>query len=526
MIDNKNKIIALTGSTGFIGKIVLKKLIEKGYFVRVITRRSIENISPRMSSVFCNLTDRNAVKNIFSGCNLVIHLAAMVPALGKPENKKEMYLANVLASKNVVDEAIQSGLEKIIFISSAHVYGPSTNPLKENTKRIIVSEYTRTKIETEDYVKEQAQKGKIKALILRLSNIYGENPSQEGAIFKFIKNVSEGKPIQINNEGNQSRDYLYVDDAADAICKAVEYDTDFDIFNIGSGKPIKIIEIAKKIVKIYKKFGILKSSILNVPSNQKEITKYLDCSKAKNKLHFNPKNLWERNLEKMILSWEYINNKSCKVIIFDLDGTLLDVRDRYCLVYQKVAENLSLPKPLRRKILSLKKRGLTGIKILRSIYPNQSLSFLENFNKLRAELTNSKELIALDKPYKYVIDLLQILVKKNIKIAIVTLRAKKYNKQLVKFGFLPFIDMIINISPKKFDKKGAYRKIVKSFGISTFSTLVIGDSPKDISDAKAIGMKTAAAVYGLVGQEKNKQENPDFIINDIQKVKEIVNLLF
>ncbi len=516
-------IVAVTGATGFIGKQVVKKLLEKGYFVKILSRKAGQKEAEGTSVVVCDNTDKKTIENAFDCCKAVIHLAAKVPQIGVQEDYKESYKQNVLAAINVFSEAEKNGVEKFIFISGWHVYGENDwkFPIKETEKINTSTVYSKTKAEAEKLLLEKSATAKMKLLILRISNLYGESPSQEGVIIKFIKKSSDGQQIEVS--GNQSRDYLYVGDAADAIINALVADTKETIFNIGSGKPLTIIKIAETVRRIYKKFGMWTPEHKIYLGKGQESIKFLDISKAKKMLKFRPQTSFEDGIEKTILWWESQKPRKIKAIIFDLDGTLLDVTERYAQGYIEAAKKMSLQIPEKEKIIELKKFGLTGFEILKTIYQDESDEKIKQTDELRIRITNSHELICKDKPYQAARNTLKKIKESSFKTAVVTLRPKEFNKQIKDFGLSQFIDLIINESSK--EKTNALIKASKKIGVSTFDCIAIGDSPADIIQAKNIGMKTIAAEYALIGKERLAKENPNYFAKNLNDIEKIVNIL-
>ena len=516
---SEQKIIAVTGGTGFIGRHVVSILLEKGYQVKLFSRKQIENPTAGVISLKADLTDKKSIKGSLEGCSGIIHLAGYVPEIGESENYDKSYLHNVIATKNIFQEAMESRLKKFVFISGWHVYGEEgfTIPIKESEKINPGSVYSRTKSEAEKILVEMAEGKEIQLTILRICNVYGEYPSQQGVLMQFIKSISSENQIEFNPK--QARDYLYVKDAASAIVKAVETDTKEKIFNIGSGKPVYIKEIAESAINIYKKFGFKtkKPRLLEGPA----AIKYLDTSKARHILGFAPQTNLLHGIEKTVLWFESSVKRKIEAVIFDLDGTLLDVTERYYLGYKEAASTYGLPIPGKQKILELKKEGLTGFEILKKVYPKEEQQKLKKLDKIRASITNSNDYTEKDKPFANSLAALEKLKSNNLKLFAITLRPKKFNRQLANMGLVRFFNGIMNIEGRR-AKTAYFIKAAKKMKLSTFECISVGDSPGDISGAKKCGVKAIGAEYGLVGKDRLLEEKPDYIAKSPDHVLEII----
>jgi len=182
---------------------------------------------------------------------------------------------------------IKNKIKKIIFASSAAVYDESKIPVNENAKTNPSSPYGKSKLAAEQNIKKISKESDINAVSLRMFNVYGkgQNKKYAGVISKFIKNISESKPIQINGDGEQTRDFVSIFDvvvAFECAIKNIEGKKG-DVYNITSGNSTSVNELAKMVLVIGKK----KTEIKYAKQSKDEIKDSVaDVTLAKNELCF------------------------------------------------------------------------------------------------------------------------------------------------------------------------------------------------------------------------------------------------
>ena len=298
----KNKNILITGGLGFIGSHITNKLIDNNY-ITVIDDVSTGNINNLNSPQHDNLTlikkdlndiDLNAsLKDI----DYVFHLAAMVSVPLSVKNPIICNIKNVNATVKLLDACVSNNIEKIVFSSSSAVYGENTNiPLKETELPMPTSPYAASKANCELYLKSFWESYGLKYTALRYFNVFGpkqdKNSPYAAVIPNFISAILENKQPLIYGDGEQTRDFVYVDDVANANICACE--SDFNgIVNVASGKRITInelFEIVKETLNsdatvryLPRRLGDIKHSQADV-SKLNEINLRIDGSNFKNQL--------------------------------------------------------------------------------------------------------------------------------------------------------------------------------------------------------------------------------------------------
>lgn len=287
----------ITGGAGFIGSHLADKLIKEGHKVTVIDDLSAgkkKNLNKRAN--FFNLDIRSPkVSDVFiqEKPEVVYHLAAQIDVGKSLKHPREDAEINILGSLNLLKNCQKFGIEKFIFISSAGIYGDIKElPIKENSSINPISPYSITKLTIEKYLDFYKTQG-LDSVILRFSNVYGPRQSslaEGGVVSIFIdKILNKEKPI-IFGDGEQTRDFLYVDDAVEAAYKMLNASTSY---NAGTNQEasindlLAVITSEKNIKALYQ------------PARKGEIARSrVDYSKIKEELGWQPKYSLEQGIKK------------------------------------------------------------------------------------------------------------------------------------------------------------------------------------------------------------------------------------
>ncbi len=253
--------VLVTGGAGFIGSHLVDKLIEKGYAVSVIDNLSTgkrENLNPKASLYELDIRDADGVANVFKkeAPEAVFHFAAQVNVRKSEENPHEDTTINALGGMNVVRGAIDAGVKKFIFASTGGaLYGKtSILPTPEEHPVTPLSLYGHNKWFMERALEFHRRASDLDYASLRFSNVYGprQNFEQEaGVIAIFINNLLSGKRSVIYGDGEQTRDFLFVDDAVEAALRSLEALPrplrSSPVFNVGTGKETSVNTLFKSV---------------------------------------------------------------------------------------------------------------------------------------------------------------------------------------------------------------------------------------------------------------------------------------
>jgi nucleoside-diphosphate-sugar epimerase len=237
--------ILITGSTGFIGKHLVKKL-KKHKIIELsnCVKKKRNHIKKNISTL--------SVNDIPKDITCIIHLAAMSDITLCNTNPDKCFRVNVIGTQKILEIAKKINA-KVIFISSSHVYGnPEKNPISENSKLKPSSMYGTSKMLGEELCKKYSEFFKLDISVVRLFSVYGPNSPKHLVINKIITNAIESKKIELGNIFPR-RDFVYIDDVINGIEKIMNETKKFQIFNIGTGKSHSIKKVHKIIEKHCKK---------------------------------------------------------------------------------------------------------------------------------------------------------------------------------------------------------------------------------------------------------------------------------
>jgi UDP-glucose 4-epimerase len=255
----------VTGGVGFIGYHLASSLLKSGYHVTIIDDLStgrLENIADlselckedpyRLNFVEGSITDLFLLKQLFKDAAFVFHQAAIANVQRSIEDPARVNDVNVTGTLNVLTAARDNGVEKLVFASSCAVYGDAALlPASENMETGPISPYAVSKLTGEHYCHVFQHNYGLQTACLRYFNVYGPgaNPDSDYAavIPRFISLVKRGEQPVIFGDGEQSRDFVYVDDVVEANIQLAE-NTATGVYNIGSGVSTSINELAALVM--------------------------------------------------------------------------------------------------------------------------------------------------------------------------------------------------------------------------------------------------------------------------------------
>ncbi len=253
----------VTGGAGFIGSNLVDRLIDEGNEVIIVDDLSSgkkENINQeaRFNQVDIGLpTSVPYLTNMMKGVDVVYHLAAKARVQPSIENPIEYHTTNVNGTLNLLVAARDAGVKRFVFSSSSSVYGNVSDkdlPTSEDTELNPISPYALHKLIGEQYCKLFSELYGMETICLRYFNVYGERQNTEGAYCLvmgiFAGQMLEGKPMTINGDGEQRRDFTYVGDVIEANIKCGTMRNnhpqmfDGEPFNIGNGDNRSVNDVA------------------------------------------------------------------------------------------------------------------------------------------------------------------------------------------------------------------------------------------------------------------------------------------
>jgi len=294
---------AVTGGAGFVGSYLVKRLINEDHDVIVIDNlyrgnlKNLKEVSDKIQFQKVDIRDLDSMKNIIKNTDGVFHEAALTDVQESFTKQDEYTDVNVKGTENVFRIAKEFGT-KVVYASSSSVYGnPEKTPITEDSKRAPINPYGNTKLEDE-YLAEKYVEDGVSIIGLRYFNIYGigQTGSYAGVITKFINNLKEKKPPIIFGNGEQKRDFIFVEDIAKANAAAMKSSVKSGFFNVGTGMTASIKQLAEQMIVL--------SGMKLEPKYEKPLAGDIFTSQA------------DTSLTKKLLKWEYQTKLSDGLKIF------------------------------------------------------------------------------------------------------------------------------------------------------------------------------------------------------------------
>lgn len=252
--------VLITGGAGFIGSNFVEFWTKKNAEIIVVDnlRTGFEkNIEGFKNVQFFkkSITDREFIFQVTKGIDYIFNLAALVSVPESFEKEEETYDINVNGLKNLLDASVENNVKKLVHTSSAAVYGDSPEmPKIETMKAEPISPYGKTKYMGELLCNEYFEKYSFPAVSLRYFNVYGPRQNPYGAYASvipiFALKALKNETITIFGDGEQTRDFVFVNDVVRANFLAAEKKEALGVFNVANGSTITINILAEKIKKI------------------------------------------------------------------------------------------------------------------------------------------------------------------------------------------------------------------------------------------------------------------------------------
>jgi nucleoside-diphosphate-sugar epimerase len=311
---HKYERILVTGGAGFIGSQIVDKLMEEGFDVTVIDNLDtgrIENIAHHQNKtkfhfVRGDIRDLDLVKETMKDMDAVFHEAALASVTLSVKNPILSNDINVGGTVNLLKASSDLGVKRFVFASSAAIYGDTTSPLKkEDTILNPLSPYGVSKLAAEKYVQVFHNAYGLETVSLRYFNVYGPRQSFDiqgaygGAITIFTNRLAKNMPPIIYGDGEQTRDFVYIQDVVNANMLALNSkNVAGEVLNIGTGKNISVNQVAGILKEIMNRKDL--KNVYADPRPTDIRHGYADISKAKKILGYNPKFSFKEGLTELV----------------------------------------------------------------------------------------------------------------------------------------------------------------------------------------------------------------------------------
>lgn len=253
--------ILVTGGAGFIGSHLVDRLCEAGHDVRVLDNLSSgkrSNLARIVGVEFVegDVRDAATVRRALDGIEVVYHLAAVASVQASVDDPLGTHGSNFIGTLNLLDAARERGTRRLVFASSAAVYGDTDAlPVSEQTLTNPLSPYAADKLAGEHYLKFYAAKHGLETVAFRFFNIYGprQDPSSpySGVISIFVERVRRRQPVTIFGDGRQTRDFVYVRDLIDVLTAAATNEQVLGaVLNVGRGIECSLLDLLASLERL------------------------------------------------------------------------------------------------------------------------------------------------------------------------------------------------------------------------------------------------------------------------------------
>ena len=273
-----SKNIIIFGGTGFIGKHLIKKLKKLKFNVSSVSRNKPTKKSTLkgVKYILCDISNYNQLKKIKYNYDYVINLSGNIDHKNKLQTNKIHYLG----CKNLSNFFLKKKIKLFIQAGSSLEYGNLKSPHIETKKSKVQSFYASAKLKSTNYLFGLNETNKFPFIVLRLYQVYGPGQKSDRLIPYVINNALKNKNFDCTN-GRQLRDFIYIDDLINLFIKILnKKNITHDIYNVGTGKPQRVRDLIKLIIRLIKKgapnFGkvkMRKEEILNYYANISKIKK-------------------------------------------------------------------------------------------------------------------------------------------------------------------------------------------------------------------------------------------------------------
>ncbi len=294
----------VTGGCGFIGSHLAEQLLLQGHEVTILDNLScgrLANIAPfehhpMLRVVTADIVDRGQIVEAFTDIDWVFHLAGIADIVPSIERPDAYFQNNVVGTINVLQCARDAGVKRLVYAASSSSYGiPSQYPTPETAPIQPQYPYALTKYMGEELVLHWAQVYKLAAVSLRLFNVYGprsRTTGAYGAVFGvFLAQKLKGKPFTVVGDGQQTRDFTYVTDVANAFVQAAQSEISGEAINVGSGNHYSVNALV----------SLLGGERVYIPKRPGEPDcTFADTTKIKEMLHWGPQVSFEQGVQNML----------------------------------------------------------------------------------------------------------------------------------------------------------------------------------------------------------------------------------
>ncbi len=258
-----NAPILVTGGAGFIGSHLTDALLAKGYTVRILDdlstgkRSNLPQANPQVEFIEGDVANPALVAQVMIGCQAVVHLAAVASVQASVDDPVRTHQSNFVGSLNVCEAMRLAAVKRVVFASSAAVYGNNGEgqAIDEETPKKPLTPYASDKLASEYYFDFYRRQHALEPVVFRFFNIFGprQDPSSpySGVISIFSERAQKGLPITVFGDGEQTRDFVYVEDLVKVLVQAIEApQVEVGAINVGMNKATTLKQVLETLSEV------------------------------------------------------------------------------------------------------------------------------------------------------------------------------------------------------------------------------------------------------------------------------------
>ena len=299
--------VLVTGGAGFIGSNLVHELVSRDLEVVVLdnlflgSEKNLEEVKDEIKFIKGSVTDKEAVQKSLEGCDTVFHQAARSSSPMHKDNPAKAARVNIEGFINTCEAAKEEDVEKIVYASTSSMYGSIQPPHAEDMGELPTNLYTASKMSRERYAQVYSYKKDLQTTGLRYFSVYGPRERAKdkyaNVVTQFLWKMKKGEKPVIWGDGEQSRDFTFVEDIVDANIRAAERKQELDgtYMNIGTGKDVTFNQVVEHLNKLLGT-SIEPDYIENPRERYVETTK-ADYTRAKELIGYEPNYTFKKGLK-------------------------------------------------------------------------------------------------------------------------------------------------------------------------------------------------------------------------------------
>jgi UDP-glucose 4-epimerase len=318
----------ITGGCGFIGRNLVAELVRQGIAdIRVFDDHSVGQLHELDAAIrsytgrtaaeagvtvmHADVLDQDAIHEACRGRDAIVHLAANTGVVPSIENPRSDCMTNIIGTLNCLEAARRHGVGRFVFASSGAPLGEVEPPIHEEKAPHPTSPYGASKLAGEGYCSAFWRSYGLATVALRFGNVYGPHSSHKSSVVAtFIRQALAGEPLIINGDGQQTRDFIFVDDLVEAVWRsALLAESKGHVFQIATARETTVLELAQTLAQVLRDQGLAEVKMRHGSERTGDVRRnFSDTSKARRLLGWAAKTSLQEGLARTV-AW-FLTRKS------------------------------------------------------------------------------------------------------------------------------------------------------------------------------------------------------------------------